>query len=623
MVPLARRVATILAAAVGVALVGSCKSADPAPAEQAGALVRTTVTGRVAVLLDTLPPALRDRAAQVALARPASFWVDRATKQVRHTKLRLTFRRYYAVGLGQANKAQLPLPPESTWQFAFDRGGAARTTVDGHDVVAIGYTMTSTLLTDAASPAVSEPALAAIGGAWDEPFVMPLDPTVLFQLTGYSCMRESDTPTASVDGEDTEYFYDQDCMGQGYGLQNCHYTVPSTPLDCRPALKAAIGTADVDAHFERLAWDPKIADAVRVGRPTSAAPDLAVDVAAMGNNRVVYRYFPPDSCALAEGCVAGNGWRRLLQFDADVVDVGKTALDIGQTVDSPLAAHNVFYFSPCHKHVHFRFYGDFALTTGNEPENGKKAFCLLSTSRVANDESSPLDNPYDLCKVQGIAPGWRDEYEAGLDCQWIDVTDVDTSQGPVEETVSFHVNPEQFLCEGAPVKDAQGGPVFEPTTYTSEDGKPIDRPKCSFTPGYDANNLGTTKVTLPVRGGYVTEPCARGQMGPTRDCGFTEAGPASTCAPGATVHLSCAGASAAAPAQVRVCEASAVLGAGVACAYHDALAGAVLPDGAAVDVTFTCPSPRDDRERGGRYALYASPVFDGDVLQPLNCTVTP
>ena len=33
-------------------------------------------------------------------------------------------------------------------------------------------------------------------------------------------------------------------------------------------------------------------------------------------NRLTYRYVASDACSLAEQCVGGTGWRRLLQFNA-------------------------------------------------------------------------------------------------------------------------------------------------------------------------------------------------------------------------------------------------------------------------------------------------------------------
>src|SRR5262249_23678376 len=142
-----------------------------------------------------------------------------------------------------------------------------------------------------------------------------------------------------------------------------------------------------------------------------------------------------------------------------------------------------------------------------------------SSRRYANNESSPLSVPYDTCEFQGIGAGWGDDYFAGLECQWIDVTDAPT-ETPLP--LSFHFNPDQFLCEGSPLVDGAGKLEFDPTSYTSESGQPIDRPMCQFSPGWDANNLQSTQVTLPRKGGMVTAPCARGQLGPLRDCGWSE-----------------------------------------------------------------------------------------------------
>src|SRR5207237_9727274 len=73
------------------------------------------------------------------------------------------------------------------------------------------YQMSSVLLTDFASPGSSEPNLTKIGGVWDEPFVLPVDPEMLLQRTGFTCMDEEDFPFPSVDSEETDSFYDQDC----------------------------------------------------------------------------------------------------------------------------------------------------------------------------------------------------------------------------------------------------------------------------------------------------------------------------------------------------------------------------------------------------------------------------
>ncbi|MDO8434353.1 MAG: hypothetical protein Q7S58_18280 [Candidatus Binatus sp.] len=65
---------------------------------------------------------------------------------------------------------------------------------------------------------------------------------------------------------------------------------------------------------------------------------------------------------------------------------------------------------------------------------------------------------------------------------------------------------------------------------------------------------------------------------------------------------------AAAPKVVRVCEVSAQLGVGVACAYRDALANAIV-DVTGGTVGFTCPAVRDDAGGAGGYAVYDAPLL--------------
>jgi hypothetical protein len=604
---------------------GCSSTPETKPPKDPGALIQTSMTSQVGVLLDELPADLRDRAATDLLAKPESFWVQRAESQISLTLYRLVFRQFY---YPDGSKKQLPLPPKSSWKITLDPGGAKRTMIDGHDVVAVNYTYESTLLSDADSPAKAEPALTEVGGKWDEVFFLPVDPELVFQRTGYACMDESEFPPNSVDGENTSTFYDQDCT---VAPPDCHVTMPFPLEDCTAAVTNHIGHVDTKVHFERLAWDAAKADAARVEKVTHQdGADLAVIGEGLENNRLIYRYIPADSCAIAEGCVGGPGWRRLLQFDASVKNLGGKALNIGDVdyfisgMGTTLGDHHIYEYSECHHHYHFTHYGKFTYGTGSEQTGQKKAFCLQSTSRYANNESSPLTNPYGDCTYQGIEAGWGDDYGAGLDCQWIDVTAVDTSKGAVTQPLAFRSNPDQFLCEGTPVLDAQGNPTFEPTSFKTAMGDTVDRPKCDFVSGWDSNNFEQRDVTVPPTGGFVTAPCKRGQIGPLRDCGFTEQTDAAdkiTCTPGMTVELDCTIADATAPQVLRVCERSAALGAGVACTFRDALGNTVVSGSAPTTVSIKCPAARDAMETGGLVALYSQPVLDGDKAQKVTCTV--
>jgi len=593
---------------------------SPAP-EPEGALIGVHMESEVGVLLDELPADVRDRAADELLGQDDSFWQARARTQILLSGYRLVFRNFYydeAEGRGQ-----LPLPPTDLWQVELT-GDAERVSVGDHDLVVRPYRLTSTLLTDEPSAGKADPALADVGGVWEEPFVFPLDPELLLQRTGYACMDEAEFPPNSVDGENVATFYDHECEG---GDEVCHITeMPEE--SCTEALERAVGSVETGITFERLAWSDELADEVRTGEVThTGQPDVRVMEEGLDVQRVIYRYIDEDSCALAENCVGGSGWRRLLQFDASVHNVGGEALDIGD-VDyylegsgSPLADHNIFEYSDCHEHYHFSYYGDFLFGSGDQQTGNKQAFCLQSTNRYSNNEYSPLTHPYGACNFQGIQAGWGDDYGAGIECQWVDVTNVDVSEASARGELEFVFNPEDFLCEGEPVLDEEGNPTWEQTEFETVHGDPVDRAVCDFVPDYDANNQG--QKTLDVtRGGLIVSTCSRGQLGPLRDCGFTEGAGALTavaCPPGESVTVSCSVPDDAAPAVIRACEYSDVLEMGTACVFRDAVANETLTAGE-TEVTIACPAARSEAEPGGTVALYAAPALPGDELE-LDCVV--
>jgi hypothetical protein len=612
----------VVGALWGLTMLGACGgSEDPGSGSGGaapGALIRVTADSRVGVLLEDLPPESRDRAASVVLARPTTFWVARARQQLSATHLRLAYRRYFSVLMGGGLKGQLPLPPEEQRSITLDEAGPQRTTIDGHDVVAVGFHLTGTILTDPVSPIDAEPALADVGGTWDEPFTLPVDPDLVFQRIGYACEYETTNEPHGVDAENALTYYDDLCQGSATGPANCHVTTPTWPLGCKDAVAQKIGRVETSLHYERLPWDASVADAVRMPTTSRGSADLQVMRSGLEENRVVYRYIEQRSCAVVEQCVKGLGWRRLLQFTASLKNIGSEKLHIGDPTSSVYSMHNLFEFSVCHEHYHFRFYGDFTWDPQNPVAGDKRAFCIVSSSRYLNDESTPLTVQYDSCSYQGIGAGWGDDYPAGIECQWIDVTSVDTSSAAVTRPLQFKANPDQFLCEGTPILDDQGKVAFEATPYTTESGLPIERPMCDFRPDWEPNNVDSVDVTLPAGlGGMVTSACARGQLGPLRDCGYAPA-QASTCTPGSMVTLSCSVDNAAAPQLVRFCESSVVLGGTLPCTHKESLASTLVQQ--PVTVSFVCPAARDAQETGGRYGLLTAPVFDGD---PSHVTCTP
>jgi hypothetical protein len=168
-----------------------------------GALISMTLKGTVGVLLDEVPAGQwRETAAQNVLQKTSNdpFWVERAKRQVRLTFYRLVFRGFYY----PPGKGPLPLPPKSGWQVVLN-GRPRRGNVGGHDFVLQDYTFSASILSDTASPSASEPQLAKPNGSWSEPFLLPVDPDLLLERTGYACMDEFEFPPYSVFEQNTSY----------------------------------------------------------------------------------------------------------------------------------------------------------------------------------------------------------------------------------------------------------------------------------------------------------------------------------------------------------------------------------------------------------------------------------
>lgn len=617
---------------------GSPGPTGPSTEQVVGSLVRTTTRSEVAVVLDEIPRSMRARVTEELLAEPDEFWTERAKRQLVMTTYRLVFRDAFYKG-----RKSLPLPPQELWAITL-AGEPSRYQVDGHDVVGVPYEFDSVLLSSEASPGEAEPKLRKVGGVRIERFVLPVDPELLMQRTGYACMDESQYPFNSVDSEEADYFYDDSAVVEkSLSPVNYHHT-RQPEQSCVDAVHDEVGAVDVELRYERLSWDPELADQYRYGEVTGALPDLAVYAPDFEPSRTVYRYVHARgsaSCEVQEGSVTGTGWRRLLEFATADENVGEQALEIGE-VDyfadgkaGDLDRHRLFELSACHDHYHFRYYGQLGLV-GADDLNAKQGFCLQSTNRVANRETSPLHQPYSDCGFQGVSSGWVDQYQAGLPNQWLDTTKLD----PGTYARTFTSNPEGVLCEGALVDET--GERLEPgeefvwgeTDLVTEDGEPVEAPLCSLSADWDANNDDAIDQVIEPHGlGLITSECTRGQIGPLRNCGFGAEPETAPCQPGekATAMLSIP--ESATPQVVRLTEYSHQLKSPIPARYEDSwvplkpgvsdqpamLANLVLMPGRQVMVIFDCPAPRDGGapEPGGRYSIYSAPVWPGDELAPI------
>jgi hypothetical protein len=280
---------------------------------------------------------------------------------------------------------------------------------------------------------------------------------------------------------------------------------------------------------------------------------------------VQWQFFAPDDCAIAEGCVGGAGWRRLLRFATWTPNQGTADMYLGRPNDS----NPYFEYSECHDHYHFNGYAEYELreTDGSVAAVGhKQAFCLLDFYQYPGTSEEGVH--YD-CGNQGIQAGYQDVYDENLDCQWIDVTDVPEG----DYTLHIELNVDHVLLES----------------------------------NYE-NNVADIPVSIgadtPVD---VTDPCPRVQYGFRRDCDLirVQADPY-TCTPGAAVRVGCSAAcglgACAGDSVLRACDPALMSPA----EPNDCARMAVLAtnDDAYCDgddycslIEFTCPA-------GGQYVLY-------------------
>lgn len=209
-------------------------------------------------------------------------------------------------------------------------------------------------------------------------------------------------------------------------------------------------------------------------------PDLTVSAEVAQASVVINQeFFPPDSCAIDEGCVVEPGTRRLLRFSTMTPNIGETDLVLGDPTATP-----GFEFAPCHGHFHFNGYARYELVNGIGEVvavGHKQAFCLLDSMPVLPDAGPPKFH----CGFQGLTRGWADIYDSSLDCQWVDITGV--ADG--DYLLRISINPDQVIEESTYDNNTVEVPItlapVDPLSACSTSSSGVNR-ECgwSFAPGF-------------------------------------------------------------------------------------------------------------------------------------------
>ena len=258
-------------------------------------------------------------------------------------------------------------------------------------------------------------------------------------------------------------------------------------------------------------------------------PDLTVSLdVAQASLLINQEFFPPESCAIEEGCVVEPGQRRLLRFSTMTPNIGASDLVLGDP-----STTEGFEFAPCHGHFHFNGYARYELVDGTGAVvavGHKQAFCLLDSEPVGGVPGAPTE-PRFHCQFQGLQRGWADIYDASLDCQWVDITDVPDG----DYLLRISINPDHVIDESnfdnntveVPVTIAPPPPV-DPLSACPEPTSGLDR-ECgwAFAPGFEGASCVPGEVltlgcgcTIP--GSCIGDPMLRICEG-SAACGTTAA----------------------------------------------------------------------------------------------------
>jgi hypothetical protein len=153
-------------------------------------------------------------------------------------------------------------------------------------------------------------------------------------------------------------------------------------------------------------------------------PDLIVDAPYLAQTAIIDYLDVQDECLVEERCVGGVGERKLLRFGTRIANIGPADLQLGR----PVEGVDHWIWSQCHSHFHYEAYAAYDLYDPSVDEilpiGAKNGFSVIDIG-VWDNELAPNGCVGYNSRNQGITSGCQDTYSRNLQCQWIDITDVD------------------------------------------------------------------------------------------------------------------------------------------------------------------------------------------------------
>ncbi len=172
------------------------------------------------------------------------------------------------------------------------------------------------------------------------------------------------------------------------------------------------------------------------GEEGCPGPDLAILENVMQNSlRMDSIQINPGDCFIEEGCIEGYGMRQILRFTTHFRNVGEIDFLIGEaSPDNPQ-----FNYENCHEHLHYEGYAEYVLYDENAAEalnELKNGFCVIDL------ECNGGGMFQFSCNYMGVTAGCGDIYDSYLDCQWIDITNIEDGTYTLVNRVNWDNSPD-------------------------------------------------------------------------------------------------------------------------------------------------------------------------------------
>jgi hypothetical protein len=151
--------------------------------------------------------------------------------------------------------------------------------------------------------------------------------------------------------------------------------------------------------------------------------------------RITKRLFGPTDPDVWEGCVRGTGYRKVMTFDSQVVNLGTFDLPISDPNTSP-----EFVDEPSHGHTHLPDFAEFQIvdSVGNRigPPTVQERWFPWDEARYLGDPWVPAGAFYFVPYNHGLLRGWTHTMPSGGSRQLVDLTEVPNGPYLLRSTIN-------------------------------------------------------------------------------------------------------------------------------------------------------------------------------------------